>query len=86
MLRKEKIRSQEAATLLASDHSPVPQGVAKQNLVSQGVTKESPTPLGAAPQVLPPQSPVNTLEDESAKTSTSTQSSGNVSLLRRLAP
>lgn len=76
MLRKEKIRSQEAATLLASDHSPA----------LQGVTSKSPTPEAPAPQVLAPQSPVNTLEEGSPATSASTQSSGSVSTLRPPVP
>ncbi|XP_075872848.1 kinesin-like protein KIF6 [Nelusetta ayraudi] len=73
MLRKEKIRSQEAATLLASDHSPA----------LQGVTSKSPTPEAPAPQVLAPQSPVNTLEEGSPATSASTQSSVGRPSLRR---
>lgn len=86
MLRKEKIRFQEATAVLVGDHSPAPQGVAKQNIVSQGVSRESPNPQGAAPQVVSSQSPVNTLEDGSAEISASTQSLGNVLPLQHLVP
>lgn len=57
--------------LLASDHSHTLQGVASI----------SPTPEVPTPQVLAPQSPVNTLDEGSPVTSVYTQSSGSVSTL-----
>lgn len=54
--------------LLASDH----------NHTLQGAASKSPTPEVPTPQVLAPQSPVNTLDEGSPATSVYTQSSGSV--------